>query len=232
MTRKWIALSIAGVVSLALVATVYAGGWAIATVKDLPEYAIAGKSFALTFMIRQHGISPLDGLTPAISATLGTQRSDHSVMRTVIETAAVATEKTGEYTASMVLPGPGDWAIQITNAYGSYSLPELKVIAEGTPGPPALSREAAGLRLFVAKGCIGCHANRDVGKDSLTNVGPDLTGMRFPEAYLKSLLANPKAALSGRVPDGTDEGIMPNLDLTQSEIAALTAFINRQRPGN
>jgi Cytochrome c len=207
----------ASVASLILVATVYAGGWMIMTLRDLPEYAVAGRPIQLTFMVREHGVSPLDGLTPKIAAKSGTK---------VVETSAVATKSPGEYTATLALPDPGSWTIEFDPT--DFVLPELTVIAPGSPAPPPLSEASLGERLFVAKGCIGCHINRELEARNLYDVGPDLTGKRFPETYLKSLLVDPKATL--RRDSDPDREEMPNLGLTTGEIAALTAFINRDRP--
>lgn len=218
MRGKWVPLIVAGVASLILVTTIYAGGWAIVTVRDLPEYAVAGNPLQLTFMVRQHGVSPWGGLKPKIAAKSGT---------TMVDGSAVETKTTGEYTATLALPRPGNWSIEISEVAGSALL-ELKVIAPGSPAPRPLSQAALGKRLFVAKGCIGCHSNREVRAESLMDIGPDLTGKRFPETYLKSFLADPQATL-GRATD-PERGEMPNLGLTKSEIAALTAFINRERP--
>jgi hypothetical protein len=199
--------------------TVYAGGWAVVTVRDLPEFAVAGKPLNLTFMVRQHGVSPLDGVKPTVTAKSGAD---------TVKASAVATKTTGEYRATLVLPHPGNWTLQIDNGLHDSSLPDMTVITSGSPAPPPLSQVALGERLFVSKGCIGCHINREIQAKNVVDMGPDLTGKRFPEAYLKSFLADPQAALRGKA--GPERGEMPNLGLAKSEIATLTAFINRERP--
>ena len=69
MSRKWFPLVVASVASLVLAAGVCAGGWAIVTVRDVPESGVAGKPLQLTFMVRDPGGSPLEGLrTPNIAA--------------------------------------------------------------------------------------------------------------------------------------------------------------------
>ena len=212
-------LLVAGAASLVLVAAVYAGGWTIVTVRDLPEYAVAGKPVQLTFMVRGHGVSPIRDLEPEVVARSGTN---------TVKAAAVPTKKTGEYAASLALTRPGNWIIQIMGTIDDPLLPELAVIAPGSPAPPALSQSDLGKRLFVSKGCIGCHVNREVRAENQGGVGPDLTGKRFPETYVKSLLADPKAAFGSKSEGAGWE--MPNLGLTKSEIAALTAFINSRKP--
>jgi len=168
-------------------------------------------------MVRQHGVSPLDDLTPEVSAKSGA---------TTLKTQAVGTKHKGEYTATLRLPNPGTWTIEIESLW--FTLRDLPVIAPGSPAPLPLPQAALGERLFVTKGCIGCHINHEVQAENLLEVGPDLTGKRFPDAYLTRFLANPQAVL-GRTVD-PERGDMPNLGLTTSEIAALTSFINRERP--
>jgi hypothetical protein len=228
MRKKLATVLAAGAASLGFAAALHAGGWAIVTVRDLPEYAVAGKPLPLTFMVRMHGITPRDGLEPTVAATLGSEPGTLTVI-----TSAVPTRQPGEYTAALVVPLPGSWTIRIdTVEFNESTLHELPVIAAGRPAPPPLSQPDLGERLFVAKGCIACHVNRELQSGDLVNVfktfgfgseSPDLTGKSFAEANLQRLLADPAAT---RGPDT----LMPDLGLTSSEIAALTAFINRERP--
>ena len=216
---------IASLVLLLLVATVHAGGWAVRTILDMPDYAVAGKPLLFTFMVRQHGVSPMADLTPTIEAKSGTD---------TFKTIAVATKRTGEYAARVVFPRPGTWTIEIA-AYGTSTLPDLTVIASGQSPPLPLSPAALGARLFVAKGCIGCHVNHDVGGENIIEAGPELTGKRFSETYLRNLLANPQAVFARASVPGTDDSDvagweMPNLELKKAEIGALVAFLNRERP--
>ena len=69
MRGTWTNVLTGGVASLVLVAAVHAGGWAIVTLRDLPQYAIAGTPLQLTFMVRQHGVSPMGGLAPEVAAS-------------------------------------------------------------------------------------------------------------------------------------------------------------------
>jgi hypothetical protein len=212
---------IASVGVLLLVTTVNAGGWAVRTVLDMPDHAVAGKPLLLTFMVRQHGVSPMADLTPTITAKSAAD---------TVKTMAVAAKRTGEYAARLVFPRPGTWTIEI-DAYGTSTLPALTVIAPGTPAPPPLSPAALGERLFVAKGCIGCHVNHDVrGGENLIEAGPGLTGKRFSGTYIRNLLTNPQAVFARARPEtgDTDGWEMPNLELKEKEIAALGAFLSRR----
>lgn len=74
--------------------------------------------------------------------------------------------------------------------------------------------------LFVAKGCVSCHLNRRVDSRYLvfsTEIGPDLTNYPTSSEYLQLWLSNPAS-----VKPKTE---MPNLNLSQTEIGALIAFL-------
>jgi len=77
-----------------------------------------------------------------------------------------------------------------------------------------------GKRLFVAKGCVTCHVNKNVDGGMQLDVGPDLTGKQYDPAFLALWLANPKIK-----PPTKPGAEMPNLGLSQREIASLTSFI-------
>ena len=73
------------------------------------------------------------------------------------------------------------------------------------------------MRLFAAKGCVGCHRHLEVNPERQTDPKFDLTGRRFPNDYLKKFLADPSIKPAE----------MPNLKLKGDEIEALAAFINK-----
>ncbi len=47
---------IALLLTLTLTTLAFAGGWAIITLNEFPDYAVAGKPLNLTFSVRQHGV--------------------------------------------------------------------------------------------------------------------------------------------------------------------------------
>lgn len=211
MNRKLVRSTIAAVAALLLsIAVAFAGGWSIITVHDLPDYAIAGKPVTLTLSVRQHGNNLLEGLRPKLRATTPQGRE--------VKAAATAGKGSGEYMATLTFPEPGEWVIRIdggfnpddkTRAYNAITLLPLKVVRNETEAP-AMSNSVRGERLFVAKGCVGCH--NPEGK-------LDLSQRKLETAYLKMFLANPAIRT-------TD---MPNLNLKQDEIAALSAFLTGAR---
>jgi hypothetical protein len=194
-------------------ATLYAGGWSIITLADFPDRAVAGERLTLMFSVRQHGNNLIEGLTPAVQASIEGGAPVHVV--------ALPTTNRGEYTATLRLPKPGEWTVRIdggfnpedkTRAYNAVTMPPLRVVRDASENVPALSEADRGSRLFIAKGCVGCHG---AGSEK------DLSRKQFASDYLKKVLADP----SIRTTD------MPNLKLKDAEISALSAFINRASAG-
>jgi mono/diheme cytochrome c family protein len=198
-------------VVLVLASVVFAGGWAIITLSEFPDYTVAGKSWNLTFAVRQHGVTLLSDLHPKITATDATGNS--------IKGKVSPGSAKGEYTAALTLPQPGDWKITIDSGFNgnTSTLPALKVIAAGSPTPTAFAPGTRGMRLFTANGCVGCHRHLEVNPERQTDAKFDLTGRRFPNDYLKKFLADPSIKPAE----------MPNLKLKDDEIEALAAFINK-----
>jgi len=195
----------------ALVSIVFAGGWATITLNDFPDYAVAGKPLNLVFTVRQHGQTPLGGLQPGVQATTANGR---------VATAVVKPGSTrGEYAAALTLPAPGEWTIVINSGFNANAttLPNLKVVAAGAPLPASFSPATRGLRLFTAKGCVGCHRHLEVNPEHKTDARFDLTGRRFQQDYLKKFLNDPSIKPAE----------MPDLKLKEDEIEALAAFINK-----
>ena len=196
-----------------------AGGWAIITVDDLPEYAVSGRPVSLTFTVRQHGMTPLVGLMPSVRASA----AGHPDLRSP----AAPTGKSGEYSATLTFRQAGAWTIRIDSGFNGNdtTLLPLAVIEAGTARPAPSSPAARGEHLFVAKGCIGCHRHQQIAAETRVSAGPDLTGKRFPGDRLKAFLANPSQTLkrSGAL----EYGQMPNLGLVMAELDALVAFVNK-----
>jgi hypothetical protein len=220
MSRGRISLVIASLMII-FAATAYAGGWAILTVNDLPDYAITGKTLSMTFTVRQHGATLLDGLKPVVFAKAPDMRS--------VRIDAQPTKQSGEYRFELPLMQPGEWKISIDSGFVSYLLnraPDdsiqspaagyvtfsLKVIPSGS-SPLIVSDKERGERLFNVKGCTGCHGS---------GIGPDLSKKVLSADYVKRLLADPATTLKYK---DLEYGQMPNLNLKPAEISALTEFV-------
>ena len=194
------------------------GGWAVVTVEQLPEYAVAGEPVTLRFMVRQHGVDPLKNLRPTIDARAGGNPA--------ASVAARPGKTAGQYVATFTPPEPGDWTLTIHSGFGNSKLTLLPIpaIRQGAPAPAALADSERGKRLFVAKGCVGCHLRSEAGLAIGEKIGPELTGKRYQAEFLRRFLADPAAN-----PTRTGTFRMPNLLLQPAEIGALVAFINSER---
>jgi len=185
----------------------HAGGWAVITVDDLPDYAVAGTPVSLSWVVRQHGHDPIHSLSARVEAVSGS-----------LKASAIARpgEGAGRYVASLTLPQPGNWTVTIRSGFGRSDV-TLLPIAAVKPGttPVALSDVDRGQRLFVGKGCVTCHVD--------AKVGPNLDGRRFDATYLAGFLEKPR-----RITPSAPM-VMPNLGLKQREIAALVAYLNSDR---
>src|SRR5262245_60432721 len=96
-------------ISCAAVTAVYAGGWAIITLNEMPDYAVAGKSLTLTFSVRQHGVTLLAGLQPTVQAAMPGSPA--------VKPAVTPGDTPGEYRAALTLPQAGEWTITINSGF-------------------------------------------------------------------------------------------------------------------
>lgn len=204
-------------IPLAATLGVAAGGWAVVTVDDLPDAVVTGKPITLTFVVRQHGRTPMDNVHPTIDAALVGSNAH-------FRADAVSAGSQGRYTSTLTLPDTGQWRLTINSGWGTSHI-DLEPIAaiRANQTAPAFSQTQRGRRLFVAKGCVTCHLHSDVAGSGVVQVGPDLSSLRLPADFLQKFLADP----SMQPPAAGQTSQMPNLNLKPAEIAALVAFISR-----
>jgi hypothetical protein len=209
MTRRIVRLAVPALVLLPAI-PVLIGGWAVTTVEELPDYAVAGRPLPLTFTVRQHGFKPIDGLRPHVEVFGGEPRRYAAVSDGAFS---------GRYKAAVTLPRAGDWIIIIHSGFGPSrtTLTPLRAIAPGTPAPPSPGDAEQGRRLFAAKGCFTCHVE--------TRVGPDLFAKRYTREYVTQVLVDPARVFAGRQGGSS----MPNLNLKPREIAALAAYLSANK---
>jgi mono/diheme cytochrome c family protein len=96
---------------------------------------------------------------------------------------------------------------------------EARTAAARSPVPDA----AYGKQLFSAKGCATCHAHRATATSGgfSAEVGPNLTNYQPNPEFLRRWLRDPQA-----IKPNTQ---MPNLNLSDSEIKALVAFLSENK---
>ena len=195
------------------------GGWAIVTVDDMPEQFVVGKPTELSFIVRQHAVSPLSGLSPTV-----TMKSGSKIATATVKPGA----QTGRYVATLVAPSAGDWAVHIQSGFhdAGTSLLPTTAIAAGAAAPAPISEAERGHRLFNAKGCVSCHVRSGEGAEGY-KFAPELTGRTYPPEVLAKFLKNPSANPITAVP--AEKMKMPQLELKEREIASLVAFINNTK---
>ena len=195
------------------------GGWAVVTVKDLPEYFVAGQQYTIEFQVRQHGRTPLSDLHPSLVVS-SSERRLGGLMSGKGETTIPATRRPTEGTYAVTFTAPASEQVFLTIKSGFMNsqlrLYPQPVVAAGGSRPEMNSRDR-GQVLFVAKGCNTCHANTDLRnapENYALAVGPALGGRHLAREYVIQKVKNPNTEL------------MPDLGLTDAEAAAIAAFLN------
>ena len=229
---KRLAFTAAGAALLASVLGFnFMGGWAVVTVSKIPDAWITGKPLQLSWQVRQHGMTPLNGLHPTIEAKSGSK---------VVTGKTWAFDEDGQkgYRGTITFPERGEWQVTINSGFGRskavlvpWRVVDSVTAIRGTVeshlpkvGIAAFSEQERGRRMFASMGCVTCHTHRDVGiTGEVSGAGPDLTGRSFPADYLAKFLANPS------IKPSTNGNRMPNLGLRDKDIAPLIAFINSDR---
>jgi len=189
------------------------GGWAVVTVKDLPEYFVSGQQYTIEFQVRQHGRTMLSGLRPELVIAPLAARE--------IVIPAVARSAAGTYAVTFTAPAAGDVRLTIRSGFGNNELrlyPQT-VVAAGASGPALAARER-GQMLFVSKGCNTCHANSDLTnrpENQVITVGPELGGRHLARELVIQKMKNPASQ------------IMPDLGLSDADMAAIAVFLSGDR---
>ena len=189
------------------------GGWAVVTVKDLPEYFVAGQQYTIEFQVRQHGRTLLSGLRPELVIAAPTTRE--------LVIPAIARSAAGTYAVSFNAPAAGDVPLTIRSGFGNNELrlyPQTVVAAGGSRA--ALAARDRGQMLFVAKGCNTCHANSDLTdrpENQVITVGPELGGRHLAREYVIQKVKTPASQ------------IMPDLGLSDADVAAIAVFLSGDR---
>lgn len=105
MTRKISTLTatfIGLIILLLCVRPAAAGGWVVITLDELPGPIRAGKIVRLGFTVRQHGVTPINGVTPVLT-TANPETGE------TITAEAQQVGETGHFEVAVVFPGAGTW---------------------------------------------------------------------------------------------------------------------------
>jgi hypothetical protein len=111
MTRKRLLVSMFVLLAVLAAGPVLAGGWAVITLDNLPGEIHAGESVHLSFMVRQHGQTPVHFLggsdipvEPVVSGT------NVKTGETIEITAVADKSEVGRFYADIVFPSEGEWS--------------------------------------------------------------------------------------------------------------------------
>lgn len=199
------------------------GGWAVVTVKDLPEYFVAGQQYTIEFQVRQHGRNLLGDLRPELIVSSSARRLGGLMGgkdQTTIPAVARPAEGGGTYAATFTAPATERVFLTVKSGFGNSQLRLYpQTVVAGGASRPAMSETDRGQVLFVSKGCNTCHANTDLVErpdNEIVTVGPALSGHRLARAYVTQKLK-------------TGSQLMPDLGLSEAEVAALAAFLTGER---
>ena len=91
-----IALGMTLLFAFANVIPVFAGGWAVITLDEIPVDIVAGEPITIGFTVMQHGQTPMNDLAPTITANLDKDQE--------FTVTAEHDGKPGHYTAALTFP--------------------------------------------------------------------------------------------------------------------------------
>jgi hypothetical protein len=118
-----------------IVFPVFAGGWAVITLDELPSNVVAGEPLTIGFTVLQHGRTPMTDLEPTVTARLSQGKP--------LTFFAAPEGKPGYYTATLTFPEAGNWEWSIQAFTMDQKMPVLNVAASGaaTVSQPAAKTE-------------------------------------------------------------------------------------------
>lgn len=120
-SKTKIAIGFALLLALILTVPVFAGGWAVITLDELPTNVIVGEEFTVGFTVLQHGKTPMTDLSPIVIANL----NKDSQFKVIAEEEG----KPGHYTATLKFPREGEWNWTIEAFSMQQKMPTLSVAA-------------------------------------------------------------------------------------------------------
>ncbi len=118
--------------SLVFAVPVFAGGWAVITLDELPSGVVAGEPLTIGFTVLQHGRTPMTDLEPTATAKLSKGEQ--------LTFFGKPEGKPGHYTATLTFPNEGNWEWSIQAFTMDQKMPTLSVAASSAaPVSPASS---------------------------------------------------------------------------------------------
>jgi hypothetical protein len=100
---------LAAIAFAAVTGTASAGGWATVELGDAPGGLVAGEPWQVELIVKQHGVTPLDGVEPSVEITdeAGAVRTFH----------ARPAGRAGTYVVDVTYPTAGTWKTRIYDGF-------------------------------------------------------------------------------------------------------------------
>jgi hypothetical protein len=162
------------VCALALPPLASAGGWATVGFEPLPDGMSAGGTWTPTIVVKQHGITPLEGLQPVVLV----EETSSGGSTTFLATAGA---EAGVYHAEVAFPSPGDWRITILSGFGdsqvTYGPVAIGAAAPGDPEPlPVIGFGALALVVLGVFGLLAARRARRLRPRAVEREGTEARG--------------------------------------------------------
>ena len=106
-----------------------AGGWATVELGETPSGLTTGKPWHVELIVKQHGITPMEGVTPSITIV-----SSQGAERTF---AARPTKQVGHYVADVEFPSGGEWSARINDGFTNAVPHRISHLDVSSTGPAA-----------------------------------------------------------------------------------------------
>ena len=106
-----------------------AGGWATVELGAAPSALVAGTPWRVELIVKQHGITPMTGVTPSIRIANG-----EGVVRTF---PARPTGRPGRYVAEVTFPSAGMWRARIFDGFTDAVPHRISALSVGTASATA-----------------------------------------------------------------------------------------------
>ena len=138
-SRIRIAIILTLLLAFATVLPVFAGGWAVITLDELPTEVVAGEPITIGFTVLQHGITPMTDLEPTVTARLSGGKP--------LTFFATPEGKPGYYTATLTFPEAGNWEWSIQAFTMDQKMPVFSVASSSnaTITQPVVKTEPAAM---------------------------------------------------------------------------------------
>jgi len=151
---RYLVAAVGAIAALLLAGAAWGGGWATVGFEPLPDGTAAGETWRPTIVVKQHGVTPAQGVRPEV--TIADVASGDVQAFT-----AVPTSTPGEYEAEVVFPTAGEWRVTVHGGfageqvtYGPVSIGAPSAVAD--PGRDFLVPIAAAAlaALVLAAGAL------------------------------------------------------------------------------